>query len=265
MNRIIVCIKPVPDPKHWDKISMDPVTGTLIREGIPNTINPLDKHAIEAALAIKESRGGEVVLLSMAPLSAKKTLVEALAMGADRAVLLSDRAFAGSDSLATARILEAGCRQIGPFDMVLMGNMSIDGSTAQVCSQLAEFLQLPNAMHVIGLRWGGDGDLVITQKVEQGYVELKGSLPIVISVRKELNKPRYTSFVGILAAESKEVKILSNEDLKLPPHQIGLEGSPTRMAGVEIKRFQRAGERLGGSPEEIVSLLVDRVRKVGVL
>jgi electron transfer flavoprotein beta subunit len=120
-------------------------------------------------------------------------------------------------------------------------------------------------MHVIGLRWGGDGDLVITQKVEQGYVELKGSLPIVISVRKELNKPRYTSFVGILAAESKEVKILSNEDLKLPPHQIGLEGSPTRMAGVEIKRFQRAGERLGGSPEEIVSLLVDRVRKVGVL
>jgi electron transfer flavoprotein beta subunit len=265
MNRIIVCIKPVPDPKHWNKVSIDPATGTLFREGIPNIINPLDKHALEAALAIKESRGGEVVLLSMAPPFAKANLVEALAMGADRAVLLSDHAFAGSDSLATARILEAGCRQIGPFDMVLMGNRSIDGSTAQVCSQLAEFLQLPSVMHVISLRWEGDRDLFITQKVEQGYVELKASLPIVISVRKELNKPRYTSFLGILAAESKEVKTLSNEDLKLPSHQIGLEGSPTKMVGMEIKQFQRARERLEGSPDEIVSMLVERIHKLGIL
>jgi electron transfer flavoprotein beta subunit len=265
MNRIIVCVKPVPDPKHWDKVSMDPVTGTLIREGIPNIINPLDKHALEAALALKETHGGEVVLLSMAPPFARKILAEGLAMGADRAVLLSDRAFAGSDSLATARILAAGCKYIGGFDMVLLGNLSIDGSTAQVCSQLAEFLGLPNVMHVIGLRWSEDDGLILTQKIEQGQLALKGGLPIVLSVRKELNKPRYTSFLGILAAESKEVKLLSNEDLKLPAHQIGLNGSPTKMAGMEIKRFQRAREKMEGSPDEIVSLLIERIYKLGIL
>jgi electron transfer flavoprotein beta subunit len=265
MNRIIVCIKPVPDPKHWDKVSMDPVTGTLIREGIPNIINPLDKHALEAALSLKEAHGGEVVLLSMAPPFAKKTLAEALAMGADRAVLLSDRAFAGSDSLATARILAAGCKHIGDFDMVLLGNLSIDGSTAQVCSQLAEFLGVPNVMHVIGLRLPEDNGLILTQKIEQGQLELKARLPIVLSVRKELNKPRYTSFLGILAAESKEVKVLSNADLKLPAHQIGLDGSPTKMAGMEIKRFQRAKEKLEGSPDEIVSMLIEKIYKLGIL
>lgn len=265
MNRIIVCIKPVPDPKQWDKVSMDPVTGTLVREGIPNIINPLDKHALEAALTLRQTHGGEVVLLSMAPPFAKKTLAEGLAMGADRAVLLSDRAFAGSDSLATARILAAGCKVIGDFDMVILGNQSIDGSTAQVCSQLAEFLGIPNVMHVIGLQWSEDRRLTLTQKIEQGQLELRAGLPIVLSVRKELNRPRYTSFLGILAAESKEVKVLTNEDLKLPAHHIGLEGSPTRMAGMEIRRFQRARERLDGSPDEIVSMLLDRIYKLGVL
>jgi electron transfer flavoprotein beta subunit len=265
MPRIIVCIKPVPDPKQWNKVSMDPVTGALVREGIPNVINPLDKHALEAALVLKERHGGEVVLLSMAPLFARKTLAEGLAMGADRAVLLSDRAFAGSDSLATARILAAGCRHIGEFDMVLLGNMSIDGSTAQVCSQLAEFLGLPNVMHIIGLDWSPGNGLILTQKIEQGRLELKANVPIVLSVRKELNKPRYTSFLGILAAESKEVKVLSNEDLKLPAHQIGFDGSPTRMAGMELKQFERARERLEGSPDEIVSMLVDKIYKLGVI
>jgi len=265
MTRIIVCIKPVPDPKQWDKVSMDPATGTLVREGIPNVINPLDKHALEAALALKETHGCEVVLLSMAPPFAKKTLAEGLAMGADRAVLLSDRAFAGSDSLATARILAAGCRHIGAFDMVLLGNMSIDGSTAQICSQLAEFLGLPNVMHVTNLHWAPGSGLTLTQKIEQGRVELRADLPIVLSVRKELNKPRYTSFLGILAAESKEVKVLSNDDLRLPADQIGLDGSPTKMAGMEIKKFQRARERLEGAPDEIVSMIMDRIYKLGIL
>ena len=148
-KRIIVCVKPVPDPKHWDQVSMDPGTRTLKREGIPSIMNPLDKHALEAALSIRETRGGEVVLLSMAPPFAAPTLREGLAMGADRAVLLSDPVFAGSDSLATAYILAAGCRWIGEFDVVICGNLTIDGSTAQVSSQLAEFLDLPNVMHVI--------------------------------------------------------------------------------------------------------------------
>jgi len=259
VNRIIVCVKPVPDPKHWGKVSMNPVTKTLNRHGIPSIINPLDKHAIEAALSICEAKGGEVVLLSMAPPFATSILREGLAMGADRAVLLSDPVFAGSDTLATARILEAGCRWAGEFELILCGNLSIDGSTAQVCSQLAEFLDLPNVMHVIGLDWQDKGEVIITQKIEQGYARLKASLPLVISVRKELNKPRYIPFTGIIAAESKEIEVLSNKDLKIDPTYIGLGGSPTKMAGLEIRRFERARERLEGSVEEIVDKLVDKI------
>ncbi len=118
MKRIIVCVKPVPDPKHWHEVSMDPETKTLKREGIPSVLNPLDKHALEAALSIREEKGGEVVLLSMAPPFAESTLREGLAMGADRAVLLSDPLFAGSDTLATAYILAAGCRWVGEFDLI---------------------------------------------------------------------------------------------------------------------------------------------------
>lgn len=264
MNRIIVCIKPVPDPKHWDKVTMDPTTQTLKREGIPSIINPLDKHALEAALAVREAQGGEVTLLSMGPPFVESTIREGLAMGADQAVLLSDPVFAGSDTLATAHILAAGCRWIGRFDMVICGNLSIDGSTAQVSSQLAEFLDLPNVMHVIGLEWE-DANLLLTQKMEHGYTKLRASLPLVISVRKELNKPRYIPFTGIIAAEKKEIKVVSNEDLKLDATLIGLDGSPTKMAGLEIRRFARAKERLEGSTEEIVEKLVEKIYQYGII
>jgi electron transfer flavoprotein beta subunit len=265
MKRIIVCIKPVPDPKQWNQVTMDPVTQTLKREGIPSIINPLDRHALEAALQLRGAGGGEVVLLAMAPPFASTVIREGLAMGADRAVLLSDRAFAGSDTLATAAILAAGCRWIGDFDLVLCGNLSVDGSTAQVGSQLAEFLGVPNVMHVIGLESGEEGDLLITQKIEQGTVRLRGRPPLVLSVRKELNKPRFIGFAGILAAESKEIKVLSNRELGIDPGAIGLQGSPTQMAGMELRKFQRARERLSGTPEEIVKLLVERIYQYGVI
>jgi electron transfer flavoprotein beta subunit len=265
MKRIIVCVKPVPDPKHWHEVSLDPDTGTLKRSGIPSIINPLDKHALEAALALKEAQGGEVVMVSMAPPFVTPALKEGLAMGADRAVMLSDPVFAGSDTLATAHILAAGCRWIGEFDLVICGNMTIDGSTGQVCSQLAEFLDLPNVMHVIDLTWQHKDILMLTQKIEHGAVTLKASLPIVISVRKELNKPRYTAFSGIIAAESKEIEVLSNCELALDPASVGSGGSPTKMAGLEMRRFERARERLEGSVEEIVEMLVEKLYQTGIL
>jgi len=265
MKRMIVCVKPVPDPKHWDKVSMDPATMTLKRERIPSIINPLDKHALEAALSIRETKGGEVVLLAMAPPFVESIVREGLAMGADRAVLLSDPAFAGSDTLATAHILAAGCLFIGEFDLVLCGNQSIDGSTAQVCSQLGEFLDLPNVMHVMDMAWRDDDRVVITQKIEHGQVRLEAELPLVISVRKELNKPRYIPFTGIIAAESKEIKLLSREDMEIEAKLIGLEGSPTKMAGLEVRRFERARERLEGPADEIVQKLVDKIYQYGVI
>lgn len=265
MERIIVCLKPVPDPKHWAEVTMDPDTKTLNRQGIPCIINPLDKHALEAALSIREAHGGEVVLLSMAPPFTTSVIREGLAMGADRAVLLSDPLFAGSDTLSTALILAAGCQHIGKFDMVLSGNMSIDGSTAQICSQLAEFLDLPNVMHVIDLDHQDKESMIITQKIEHGYTKLRVSPPLVISVRKEINKPRYTPFTGIIDAESKEIIELSNEDLKIDPQRIGLEGSPTKMVGLEIRRYEREMERFEGTVEEVVQKLVNKIYQYGII
>ncbi len=265
MERIIVCVKPVPDPQAWDRLRMDPVTKTLIREGIPSVINPLDKHALEAALEIKDTQGAEVVLLSMAPDSSLPVLRQALAMGADRAVLLSDRAFAGSDTLATAGILAAGIRRIGSFDLICCGNFTLDGSTAQVPSQIAEFLGILNIMHVTHLEFLEAGRWVVTQKIEQGYMKLAAGPPLLLSFTKEANKPRYTSFLEILAAEKREIAVWSNADLNLEEAQIGLRGSPTQMAELLLRQKTRQGLRLQGSPEEIAQRLVEKFHQMGVI
>lgn len=265
MERVIVCLKPVPDPQAWDRLRYDPVTKTLIREGIPSVINPLDKHALEAALNLKDVYGAEVVLLSMAPPDSGPILREALAMGADRAVLLSDKAFAGSDTLATALILAEGIRYIGPFDLICCGNYTLDGSTAQVPSQVAEFLGIPNVMHVANLEFGNGQRLLVTQKIEQGYVKLEAEPPLLLSFTKEANKPRYSSFLEILAAEKRELAILGNTDLNLDESRLGLGGSPTKMADMLLRERGRQGLRLEWSPEEIVQQLAQKIRQLGLI
>jgi electron transfer flavoprotein beta subunit len=265
MKRIIVCLKPVPDPKAWDRLALDPVTKTLIREGISSVINPLDKHALEAALQIKDVRGSEVVLLAMAPASTQPVLREALAMGADRAVLLSDQWFAGSDTLATSRILAAAIGRLAPFELICCGNFSLDGSTAQVPSQIAELLEIPNIMHVSHLELRSAGQMVVTQKIEHGSVKLAAEAPLLLSFTKEANKPRYSSFLEILAAESREIAIWSNADLHLGAGLIGLGGSPTQMADLLVRHRTRQGLPLTGSPEEIARQLADKIHQLGII
>lgn len=265
MKRVIVCMKPVPDPKAWHRLRMDPDTKTLIREGIPSVINPLDKHAIEAALEIKDTYGAEVILVSMAPESLKAVLQEALAMGADRAVLISDRVFAGSDTLATSLILAQAIRRIGDFDLVLCGNFTLDGSTAQVPSQIAEFLDIPNIMHVSRMELFDDGRLVVAQKIEQGYAKFEARTPLLLSVNKEANKPRFITFLEILAAEKREISILNNQTLKLDDSGIGLMGSPTKMADLLLAKKQRKGIRLDGSSEDIARQLAEKIHQLGLL
>jgi len=265
MERIIVCVKPVPDPKEWDRLRLDPVTKTLIREGIASVINPLDKHALEAALAIKDVHGAEVVLLAMAPPETRPVLREALAMGADRAVLLSDRAFAGSDTLATALVLAAGIWRLGPFDLICCGNYTLDGSTAQVPSQVAEFLDIPNIMHVAHLELEQDKPLVVTQKIEHGYVKLAAEPPLLLSFTKEANKPRFISFLEILAAEKRDISTWTNADLNLDESRLGLGGSPTKMADMLLRKKGRQGVRLEGSPEEMAQQLAAKIRQLGFI
>jgi electron transfer flavoprotein beta subunit len=265
MKRIVVCLKPVPDPKEWHKLSLDPVTKTLVREGISSVINPLDKHAVEAALALKDAAGAEVVLLSMAPPNARTLLLEALAMGADRACLLSDRVFAGSDSLATARILAAGIRRVGSFDVVLCGNSTLDGSTAQVPSQLAEFLGIPNVMHVEDLQYGPTGVLRLVQAIEHGEVHLEADPPILLSVTKHINKPRFCSFLELLKAEKKEIAVWTNADLAVEESRIGLTGSPTAMADLFVRQKRRSGVRVTGEPEVVVQAVLDTLHRLGTV
>jgi electron transfer flavoprotein beta subunit len=265
MKRIIVCLKPVPDPKAWDRLALDPVTKTLMREGIPSVINPLDKQALEAALEIKDAQGSEVVLLAMAPASTQPVLREALAMGADRAVLLSDQCFAGSDTLATSQILAGAIRRLSPFDLICCGNFSLDGSTAQVPSQIAELLGIPNIMNVSAMELTTTKQVVVTQKIEHGYVKLAAEAPLLLSFTKEANKPRYSSFLEIMAAESREIAIWSNADLHLGGGLIGLEGSPTQMADLLVRHRTRQGLRLTGSPEEIARQLADKIHQLGIV
>jgi electron transfer flavoprotein beta subunit len=263
LKRIIVCLKPVPDPKEWHRLSLDPVTKTLIREGIPGVVNPLDKHALEAALVLKDAAGAEVVLVSMAPTGAKSLLMEALAMGADRACLLSDRVFAGSDSLATARILAAGIRRVGPFDVVLCGNQTLDGSTAQVPSQLAEFLGIPSVMHVEDLHYNPAGSFRIVQTIERGRVHLESGLPILLSVTKRINKPRFCSFFELLKAEKKEIALWTNANLGMDVSLIGLAGSPTGMADLFVRQKRRAGTKLTGEPEAMAQAVLNALQRLG--
>lgn len=262
---LVVCMKPVPDPKEWGRLRMDPDTKTLIREGIPTVMNPLDRHALEAALTIREQVGGDVRVVSMAPPTGKTVLKEALAMGADSALLVSDRVYAGSDTLATSRILSAAIRKMGALDLVLCGNSSLDGSTAQVPSQLAEMLGIPSVMHVRRLILDDPRHLRIFQRVEMGMVEMEAEPPLLLSFTKDVNRPRYTTFLGILEAEAKDMTVWGNQELQLAPASVGLEGSPTKMADLLLRKKARQAERLEGDPEEAARRVSDRIYQLGII
>jgi electron transfer flavoprotein beta subunit len=261
--RTIVCIKPVPDPKHWNRLALDPETKTLIRKGIPGTINPLDRNALELALSLRDKHQGEVIVVSMAPPDSKAVINEALAMGADRAVLLSDIAFAGADTLATAYVISAGIEKLGEFDLVVCGDQTIDGGTAQVSAQVAEFLDVPNVMHVSAVEVTERGSWLVRSQIEHGYVVLEMKPPMVLSVLKEINKPRYVTMVNILEAERKETHIWSSDDLELKEPWVGLNGSPTCMVDLFVPPKKTKAEFLVGEPREQAAKLADRLHRSG--
>jgi electron transfer flavoprotein beta subunit len=265
LKRVIVCMKPVPDPKEWNRLQIDPQTKTLIREGMPSVINPLDKHALEAALQIKDALNVEVVLLSMAPPLGATFLREALGMGADRGVLLSDKVFAGSDTLATARIISRGIRHLGAFDLVFCGNSTLDCSTGQVPSQIAELLGIPSVMHISEMEMKDKNVIRLTQNIEHGHVRLEAEPPLLISFLKEANEPRLISFLGILEAEKREISIWSNAELGLDPLCLGLSGSPTKMADMLLRKKERRGERLEGDPAQLAGCIAERIYQLGFI
>ena len=258
--KIVVCIKQVPDTTE---VKLDPKTNTLIREGVPSIINHDDKAAIEAALTIREQVGGTVTVVSMGPPQADVALREALAMGADEAVLLSGREFGGSDTYATATIIATALKKIG-FDLVITGRQAIDGDTAQVGPQIAEQLGVPQVSYAESLRVEGDSVIVKRQFEDQAHM-LRVQMPCLVTALSELNSPRYMTVRGIVDAYNSEVKVWGFDDLKndLNPDWIGLKGSPTNVFQSFGKQLRKPGEVLKNlsadeAVEAIMAKLIER-------
>lgn len=260
---IAVCIKPVPDPKNYDKIKIDPVKKTVVREGIPTILNPCDKHALEAALQLR-GHEGSVTVITMAPPNAKETLREALAMGADAAILLTDRAFAGADTWATSYTLAAGLRKAGTFDVIFTGTESADGATTQVPAQLSEWLGWPHLWNTVSVEQTGDNQLSVRTKAETEWSDYQISLPCLLAVSRESNKPRLTSLMGVMKAKKKPLAVWCRSDLDVDTAAIGIGGSPTQPGAIFEPKMGRKGILLTGDAEDIVAQLVEKLRSAGL-
>ncbi|MFW6062061.1 MAG: electron transfer flavoprotein subunit beta/FixA family protein [Planctomycetota bacterium] len=235
--RVIVPIKQVPET---NAVKMDEETGTMIREGVEAIVNPLDLYAIEAALQLKESHDAEVVVLSMGPPNAAKALREAISMGCDSGILLSDRKFAGADTWATAYVLAAAIRKAGLFDLILCGERATDGDTGQVGPGIAAFLDLPVATYVGAIDKISRSMCTVRRLVETGHELLELDLPAVLTVVKEIAVPRLPTLRGKQRARRAELPAWDAEQLEVMEENLGLTGSPTRV--VKVFRPQVARE-----------------------
>ena len=255
--KIVVCIKQVPDTTE---VKLDPKTNTLIRDGVPSIINPDDKAGIEAALTLKEQLGGTVTVVCMGPPQADVALREALAMGCDDAILMSDRAFGGSDTYATAHVIAAGLKTLD-YDLIITGRQAIDGDTAQVGPQIAEKLGIPQVSYAAEVLTTEDGAVVVKRQFEDRYQLLKVKTPCLITALSELAQPRYMTVSGIVNAYNKEVKVLTFEDVKnnLNPDFIGLKGSPTNVKQSFTKQVKGAGTVINVSADEAVKTIMDKL------
>ncbi len=226
--KIIVCAKQVPDT---NVIKINPKTGTLIRDGVPSILNPDDANALELALQIKDKyKDVTVTVVSMGPPQAKDLLMECIAMGADRGVLISDRAVGGSDTWATSNAIEATIKKVGDFDLILAGRQAIDGDTAQVGPQIAEKLQLPQVTYVEEFEMSKDmKEITVHRQLEDGYELIKIKTPCMLTCIKELNTPRYMTIPGIFSAKDKPMDIWNAKDVNVDLSTVGLEASPTNV------------------------------------
>lgn len=255
---IIVCIKQVP---NTNEVRLDPKTGTLIREGVPSIINPDDKAGLEAALRLKDSQGAHVTVLTMGPPQADAALREALAMGADEAYLVTDRAFGGADTWATAHTIAAALKKL-PFDLIITGRQAIDGDTAQVGPQIAENLNITNISYAEEIKVEGEY-VIVKRQFEDRYHIVKAKMPCLITALSELNEPRYMTPGGIFDAyREKEVKIITRKDLDVEDTDIGLKGSPTRVVQTFTKTPKAAGTVVNNlNPQEAAEYMLEKLRE----
>lgn len=254
---IIVCIKQVPDTTE---VKINPETNTLVREGVPSIVNPFDENAIEAALKLKEQYGGKVTVITMGPPQAKEALKQAVAMGADEVALVSDRAFAGSDTWATSYTLAQAIKKIGKYDLIICGKQAIDGDTAQVGPGIAEWLNIPQVTFAVKIEVT-DNKAKIERMLEEENEIVEIPLPAMLTVVKQINEPRMPSLKGMMKAKKVEVPTLSLADINGDPEKAGLKGSPTQVVKIFSPPPKGGGEMLDGEPAEIVSKLILKIKE----
>jgi len=255
---IVVCIKQVPDTTD---VKIDPETNTLVREGVASIINPFDMYAIEEAVRLKEEHGGRTTVLTMGPPQAEAALREALSMGIDEAVLVSDRAFAGSDTLATSYTLARAVKKLGPFTLILCGKQASDGDTAQVGPGISTHLEIPQVTYVKKIESFADGMARVERMTEEGFEVLETPLPCLLTVVKEINEPRLPSLKGKMRAKSAKLQMFTAQNLDCEEGRLGLKGSPTQVIKIFSPERRKGGEVLHGDPEELTDKLVDFLKE----
>ncbi|MBQ4420003.1 MAG: electron transfer flavoprotein subunit beta/FixA family protein [Bacteroidales bacterium] len=258
---IIVCIKQVPDTTE---VKIDPKTGTLIREGVPSIMNPDDKGGLELALRMKDEFGAKVTVITMGLPQAEAILRESLAMGADRAILLTDRRLGGADTLATSYALSGALRELG-YDLVITGRQAIDGDTAQVGPELAEHLDIPQVTYLEDCKFDGNKTLTIKKQLEDGYQMVQVDMPCLVSVLASSYKPRYMSVSGIVECFDKEIETWTVDNIKVEEEKLGKKGSPTNVKKSFAKAVKGQGEVFEVEAEEAVELIISKLKEKHII
>ncbi|MBN1292306.1 MAG: electron transfer flavoprotein subunit beta/FixA family protein [Candidatus Latescibacteria bacterium] len=260
--KLIVPIKQVPETGN---VKMDEEKGTMVRDGVESIVNPLDLYSIECALKLKEEHGGTVTVISMGPPKAEKAIREALSMGCDEGILLTDKAFAGSDTWATSYVISEAIKTLGDFDLIVAGVRATDGDTGQVGPEIAAMLDLPIATFVSRINSIENGIMNVTRLVEGGYEQVKFSMPALITVVNEISFPRLPTLRGKQTARTKDIPVVKKDDLAIDSDSLGLEGSPTRVVKIMRPKVIRNGvildvNKIGikKAVEELVNFLEEK-------
>jgi electron transfer flavoprotein beta subunit len=257
----VVCLKQVPGTTQ---VKINPETNSLVREGIENIINPFDTYALEEGVRLREKHGGKVTVVCMGPSQAEVALREAISLGADDVILLSDRAFAVADTWATANTLSAAMKKLASYDIIICGRQTIDGDTGQVGPELAEMLDIPFVAYVSQIEEIKEKYLRVKRMVEEGHEVIETTLPAVITVAKEINVPRLPSLRGIMKSKSARIETWGIKELGVDESTVGLAGSSTQVIKVFFPQRVHQAEILAGPLEKQVETLVERLRSAGL-
>lgn len=261
--KILVCAKQVP---NTNEVRIDPIKGTLIREGVESILNPDDANALEAALVLKDQLGAKVTVVSMGPPQAEDMLRECLAMGADEAILVSGREFGGSDTWATSNAIAAALRKVGDYDMIFAGRQAIDGDTAQVGPQISEKLGIPQITYVQDIKVDEKARKVTVQRqLEDGYEIVEAPMPCLLTAVKELNKPRYMSIGGIYQAYETPITVWAFKDVDVPQDKVGLKASPTRVFRSFTPQPKGKGTVYSGPVKDQVAKLMGSLKEKHII